>query len=363
MRIGIIGLDQSGKTTLFQALTHASAIDESAGRGKQGANLSIVKVPDTRLDRLHELFSTAKKVQATIEYVDIGGLSKGSTQRQGFQEQFLANVRSVDAVVCVLRKFEEDLVPHPEGSIDVSRDLTIIEEEFLLSDLAILENRISKLEKDVKKLKDEGIKRELAALQKCSQALEAETPLRALEYSEEEARLLRGFQFLTNKPILIVLNVGEDEISQESQLATEYASLASGANRVVLSLSAKLESEIAQLPDDEREIFQEELGIKEPALNKMIRHSYDLLGLIPFFTAGEKEVRAWTIRKQTRAQNAAGEIHSDLERGFIRAEVVQFEQLSELTSFAKCKEKGVLRLEGKDYIVQDGDVITFRFNV
>jgi len=359
MKIGIIGLDQSGKTTLFHALTQGTA--GHAG-GKKDANVSVVKVPDSRLDRLHELFPTARKVEATIEYLDVTGLSKGSTQRKGFQEQFLATIRNIDALVCVLRRFQDEMIPHSEGGIDPARDWTIIQDEFLFSDLSILENRIVKLEKDVKKTKDDVKCRELAALQKSMTALEAEKPLRIVDFDKEEAKILRGFQFLTAKPILLVLNVGEDELADD-QLTQEWQAVAAGKNVKVLSLSAKIEMEIAQLEDDDKMMFQEELGINEPAVNKMIRHSYDLLGLVPFFTAGEKEVRAWTIKKNTRAQNAAGAIHSDIERGFIRAEVVEFEKLSELGSFAKCKEQGVLRLEGKEYIVQDGDVITYRFNV
>lgn len=363
MRIGIIGLEQSGKTTLFSALTSASGDEAQAAKGKRDAHMSIVKVPDSRLDRLYELYPTAKKTQATIEYVDVGGLAKGSTQRKGFQEQFLGNVRNVDALLCVLRLFENDLVPHAEGSIDPVRDWAIIEDEFLFSDLAVLDNRIQKLEKEVKKIKGDTKKHELELLKRCFSTLESEQPLREIEFSEEDEKALRGFQFLTAKPILLVLNIDEDALAKQEEILAQYKEMASGRNKVLVCLSANLEMEIAQLPDEDRETFQEEMGIAEPALNKMIRYSYDLLGLIPFFTAGEQEVRAWTIRKNTRAQNAAGEVHSDIERGFIRAEVVEFEKLSELGSFAKCKDAGVLRLEGKDYIVKDGDVVTYRFNV
>jgi len=361
MKIGIIGLEQSGKTTLFNALTNT--FTDTAVGGKRDANLSIVKVPDPRLDRLHELYPTGNKVQATIEYVDVSGLSKGSTQRKGFQEQFLGNLRSIDALLVVLRKFENEMVPHAEGSINPERDWGIIEAEFFLSDMAVLENRIEKLTKEVKKLKNAKKGQELELLQRCNFALEQETPLRELDFVEEEEKMLRGFQFLTAKPILQVLNINENEIGAEAELITQYESISSGKNKILLTLSANIEMEIAQLPDEDKAAFQEDLGITEPALNKMIRHSYSLLGLIPFFTAGEQEVRAWTIKQNTRAQNAAGEIHSDIERGFIRAEVVEFEKLSELGSLVKCKEAGVLRLEGKDYIVKDGDVITYRFNV
>ncbi len=361
MRIGIIGLEQSGKTTLFNALTQGGGSGVPAS-GKREAHLSIVKVPDARLDRLHELHPPAKKTPATIEYLDVAGLGKGSTQRKGFQEQFLANLRNVDALLCVLRVFANDMVSHPEGSINPKRDLEIIESEFLLSDMAILENRIAKLEKEVRKVKDEKLKHELTLLQRCNEFIENEQPLRELNFTDEEEKMLRGFQFLTAKPILLVLNIGEEEVNKEEQILSEYAQL-TGTKRTLVCLSAHIEMEIAQLPEDDKAVFQEELGIKEPALHKMIRHSYDLLGLMSYFTSGDDEVRAWTIKKGTRAQIAAGEIHSDIERGFIRAEIVPFEKLSELGSWTKCKDKGVLRLEGKDYIVKDGDVINFRFNV
>ena len=209
----------------------------------------------------------------------------------------------------------------------------------------------------------ETLQKELELLERCNVALESEQPLRELDFTEEEAKMLRGFQFLTAKPILIALNIGEDDIAREQEILKEFGDLVAGKNKSLVCLSANIEMEIAQLPEEDKQTFQEEMGINEPALNKVIRTSYDLLGLIPFFTAGEQEVRAWTIKKETRAQNAAGEIHSDIERGFIRAEVVEFEKLSELGSFSKCKDQGVLRLEGKDYIVKDGDVITYRFNV
>ncbi|MCH7755243.1 redox-regulated ATPase YchF, partial [candidate division KSB1 bacterium] len=259
--------------------------------------------------------------------------------------------------------FENDAVPHSEGSIDVRRDWRIIGEEFLFSDMSILDNRIQKLSKEIKKIKDKDKQQELDLLNKCLSTLEEEKPLRELVLIESEEKALRGYQFLTAKPILLVLNISEDDLNKEAEILKDYSDMVAGENKGLVALSAHLEMEIAQLPEEDKESFQEELGIKEPALNKMISNSYELLGLIPFLTAGEKEVRAWTIHTNTRAQDAAGEIHSDLQRGFIRAEVVDFDTLSELGSLVKCKEKGVLRLEGKDYIVQDGDVITFRFNV
>jgi GTP-binding protein YchF len=361
MQIGIIGLPQSGKTTLFNALTRSSA--ETAHPGKKAAHVAIVKVPDERLDWLHSLYPAAKKTPATIEYVDVAGLEKGSTQRKGFQEQFLANVRNVDALLVVLRAFENDAVPHPEGSLKPIRDLSIIEDEFFLSDMMILEGRIERLGSEIKKLKSEEKQRELEMLQLCFSNLEKGTPLRALEFSEAEEKQMRGFQFLTAKPTLLVLNISENEISREPQMKLEYSNLAKGKRSVLEIISAELEMEIAQLTENEKEPFQKELGITEPALNKAIRRCYELLNLISFLTCSEKEVHAWTIRQGTRAQQAAGAVHTDMERGFIRAEVVHFNTLKKLGSLAKCKEQGVLRLEGKEYVVQDGDVILFRFNI
>jgi len=281
MKIGIVGLSQSGKSTLFNALTSTMS-DLHAHSGKRDAHISIVKVPDARLDRLYELYPTAKKTNATIEYVDVGGLGKGATQRKGFQEQFLANLRNVDALCCILRCFKNEAVPHDEGSIDPARDWRIIEDEFLFSDMAILENRIERLSSEVKKLKDALKQKELEVLQKCSAALEEEKPIRELDLSDEEEKLIRGFQFLTQKPILLVFNIGEDEIDTEAELLQQNATIAEGKNRIPVVLSANLEMEIAQLPDDDKSVFQEEMGIVEPALNKMIRHCYDLLGLMSY---------------------------------------------------------------------------------
>lgn len=363
MRIGIVGLPQSGKTTLFNALTKSSTETGFSAGGKRETHLGIVKVPDSRLDILHALTGKEKKISATIEYVDVAGLEKGSTQRKGFQEQFLGNLRNVDALLCILRHFKNEAVPHPEVNINPKRDLRIIEEEFLLSDLAILEGRIQKLESEIKKTKSEVHQRELELLKRCFHALELPEPLRELDFTQEEEKFLRGFQFLTAKPIMIVLNIGEEDISKELEIKQEFRDLVVGKKRDLVCLSVKLEMEIAQLSADDAETFRKEMGLSEAALSRVIRSSYELLGLISFFTVGQHEVRAWTIKYGTPAQRAAGAVHSDMERGFIRAEVVDFNTLEKLGTLSKCKDQGLLRLEGKDYIVQDGDVITFRFNV
>ncbi len=363
MIIGIVGLPQSGKSTLFNALTKCSTETSVSAGGKVEARHAIVQVPDQRLDILHQLTGKEKKIYATIEYIDVAGLEKGSVQRKGFQEQFLASVRNVDALLCILRLFKDESVPHPESRIDPKHDFEILEEEFYLSDMTILEGRIQRLEAEIKKVKSDERLKELELLKKCYAALEEQTPLRELDFSPEEEKILRGFQFLTAKPLLIVLNIGEEHIGQEQELLQQYQEIVHGKKCELTCIAAKLEMEIAQLGEQDAELFRKELGLTHPALDEVIRKSYQLLGLISFFTVGQHEVRAWTIKKGTTAQTAAGTIHSDMERGFIRAEVVDFETLKKLGSLSACKHEGVLRLEGKQYEVQDGDVITFRFNV
>lgn len=363
MKIGIVGLPQSGKTALFNALTKTTKEMKDDWATKRESHIGMVKVPDHRLDVLQQLTGKEKKIAATVEYVDAAGLEKGSTQRKGFQEEFLGHLRNVDALVCVLRYFQNESVPHPEGSIDPKRDLAIIEGEFLISDLSILEGRIHKLESELKKVKSDEHQRELELLKKCFESLESEKPLRELDLTVDENKLLRGFQFLTAKPILLVLNISEDDLGKEAEIEKEVSDLAARSKRDLVCVSAELEMEIAQLSEEDAVAFQKEMGISDAALSKVIRSSYDLLGLISFFTIGQHEVRAWTIKQGTPAQAAAGAVHSDMERGFIRAEVVEFETLRNLGSIAKCKEQGLLRLEGKEYLVHDGDVINFRFNV
>ncbi len=363
MNRGIVGLPQSGKTTLFNALTKTSKELKDDWGTKKESHVSVVKVPDPRLDLLQQLTGKERKVAATVEYVDVGGLEKGSTQRKGFQEQFLANLRNVDALLCVLRYFQNEAVPHPEGNIDPKRDLDIIEEEFLISDFSILEGRIQKLEADLKKMKNEELQRELELLQRCFQSVESEKPLRELDFTTEEEKLLRGFQFLTAKPILLVLNISEADLNRGDEIEKEFSYLVGGKKRDLVCVCVELEMEIAQLAEEDALAFQKEMGITESALQKVIRKSYDLLGLISFFTIGKHEVRAWTIKQGTPAQSAAGAVHSDMERGFIRAEVVDFDTLKDLGSITKCRDQGLLRLEGKEYLVKDGDVINFRFHV
>ncbi len=362
MEIGIVGLPVSGKTTLFSTLTGQDLTTKQGG-GKIEVHRGVVKVPDSRLDALTEIFQPKKKVNATIEYIEVGGIEKDAAKSRGIDPQVLQVLKTTDALCLTVRAFENEYYPHPEGSVDPRRDFTTLETEFLLSDLQIVENRVGRLEKQVMKAKDEKSMKELELLKRCQAHLEQERPLRELDFSDEEELMLRGFQFLTAKPLVVVLNIDEQDLGKEGEILKEFEDVAAQKNVVVIALSARVEQEISQLPPDEARLFLEDLGIQEPALDKLIRASFNLLGLISFFTVGEDECRAWTIRKGTNAQKAAGAIHSDLERGFIRAEVVHFDDFMKYKSLSACREHGVLRLEGKDYIVQDGDIITVRFNV
>jgi ribosome-binding ATPase len=362
MEIGIIGLPFSGKTTLFSTLT-GTVRPETHATGKIEVHRGVVKVPDYRLDELTKIFKPKKQVNATIEYLEVGGLEKDTAQSGNMDPQFLTILKNTSSLCLVIRNFENDVFPHPEGSIDPARDIKMIESEFILSDLIIVENRIERLKKQLVKVKSDENVKELELMERCLKALEEEHPLREVDFTSEEKFKMRGFQFLSAKPLTIVINYGENEISQEEQILGNLAEFESMRNVTITGLSAKVEYEISQLSEGDRSVFLSEMGIEEPALNKLIRKSYDLLGLISFFTVGDDECRAWTVPRHTQAQKAAGEIHSDLERGFIRAEVVNFKDFIKLGSLAKCRENGILRLEGKDYQVQDGDIVTVRFNV
>jgi len=361
MQIGIVGLSLSGKTTLFNALTGQHEETGFSGQGGK-MHLAQVKVPDRRLDALHTLVPQANKVQTTIEYLDTAGFKTSPTG--GFESQFIGDLRPVASLVIVLRAFTDAAIPHPETTIDPHRDLVKISEELLLSDLAVVENRLQKVEKQLKKPANrQAMEGELQLLQRCQGWLEQGKPLRSLDLSDEEAKMIRGFQFLTSKPYLVVINIDEGDIPQAETIEREFRERHAEQDMEFIALSAVIDMEIAQLPEADVPEFLEALGLQEPALTRMIRRSYQLLGLITFFTFGENEVRSWTIKSGATAQQAAGEIHSDLERGFIRAETVRFEELMQYKTLGRCREMGVLRLEGREYVVQDGDVITFRFNV
>lgn len=357
MKIGIIGLKQSGKTTIFNALTGQEA-ETGFGANKLQVNMGNVKVPDKRLDTLTEIFNPKRKVNATVEYVDVAGV-----EGEGAIDPALVNqIKVTDALLVVVRAFHDDGVFHPFNSVEPMRDLQNLMEEFIISDQVIVENRIKRIEKQVKVSKNPQEKKEFETLLKIKDALENLTPLREIEFDYLEMKQIRGFQFLTLKPILVVFNTDEGEDGKEylEKFNSEFGEK-EGVKAV--AISGKIEEEISRLEDEDKEMFMEEYGIETLARDLIIRESYSLLGLISFFTVGEDECRAWTIKEGTNAQKAAGAIHSDIERGFIRAEVVHYDDFVQEKSLTKCKEKGLLRLEGKDYIVKDGDIINFRFNV
>jgi len=359
MQIGIVGLPFSGKSTLFQTITKIH-LDPSA-LTKSEAHHAIVKVPDDRLDKCSEIFSPKNTVFATIEFVDVVGLKKGESGSTQFTTNFLSNVKTNDALVQVVRLFSDDTVPHPEGPIDAQRDISTFETEFILSDLALLETRVERIKKQLQKSSDEVGKRELPVLEKCMEILHTEKPLREAVLTKEEQFILKTYQLLTIKPMLIALNLDEHQLHDAEQFIATVKKARGGINTKVLAFFGKIEMEMSELPDQESQSFMAEYGIRESALSSLIRESYDLLGLQSFFTVGEDECRAWTIKKGMTAQEAAGVIHSDFVQKFIRAEVVHYDDFVRFGgSFAKVKEQGVWRLEGKEYIVNEGDIIAIR---
>jgi hypothetical protein len=358
MKTAIIGLSSVGKSTLFALLTGSPAAPPS---GRPEARLGVARVPDPRVDRLSEIYHPKKKTYATVDYVDVPGVKKG----EGAALVDLPALRNVDALLHVVRTFTSEAVPHPDGSVDPKRDAEMLELELILTDLAAVERRLEKLEANLKKANKAEDAAEKALFLRMKECLEAEKPLRELPFSEEERRRLRNYQFFSEKPVLLVANLGEDQVKDaEAVLARSgLKDFAARPGFALCPVSAPIEAEMAELPPDDARGFREDLGLKEPGLDRVIRTSYALLGLLSFLTAGEDECRAWTIRRGTKAQLAAGTIHSDIERGFIRAEVVAYDDLVAAGSLPACREKGTLRLEGKEYEVRDGDVINFRFNV
>jgi GTP-binding protein YchF len=358
LRAGLIGFPSSGKTALFQLLTSAREAPRPAGR--QEANVGVSRVPDERLDRLTALFRPKKHVPATVEFADMGGATTGKAGAAALLD--VAAFRNADALLHVVRLFRDPSVPHASGSIDAARDVRTMEDELILADLGVVERRLERLERDLKKGATPELKKEQEILQRCRALLEEGKPLRDLALPPEDARRLRGFQFLSGKPLLLVLNLDEADLPQADR-AVELAGLqefVKGANTRAVPICAKIELEIAQLDPADAAAFLSDLGLKESGLDRVIRASYDLLGYISFFTVGEDENRAWSIPRGTNAQNAAGEIHTDIQRGFIRAEVVRYEHLLARGTLAACRDHGELRLEGKEYAVLDGDVINFR---
>ncbi len=359
MQIGIIGLPYSGKTTLFQTLTQTH-IDHSALQ-KREVNQSIVKVPDQRLDKLTEMFNPKKKVNATIEFVDLVGVQKSDKAGAMFNSQFISKVKTNDAFLHVVRGFEDETVPHPSITIDVARDIRMLEDEFFLTDLAFLESRFEKLEKDMMKQKNkDDVKKELDAMKEWHSWLESGKPLREKELSADEIKYVKNYQPMTAKPLLIAVNLDESDVKNAENIVNNLKKEFSGTKIRIEPFFAKIELELSSLDDEEKQIFMDEYGLTESPLEKMIRNAYELLGLQSFFTVGEDECRAWTIRKGYTAQDSAGVIHTDFYNKFIRAEVTGYSDFITEGSFAKCKEKGLFRLEGKEYIVKDGDILNIR---
>jgi GTP-binding protein YchF len=356
LRIGIVGLAQVGKTTLFQILTRAHGSGYGAGRPE--THVGVVRVPEARLDGLAEMFHPQKTIHATIEYVDTPG-SIIELARTGVQSQ---NLRELNALVQVVRAFQDEVIPAEGGAVNPRRDIENVELELILSDLAMVEKRVERLEKDVKKQKNPSLEKELQVLKVCKVVLEKQTPLREASLGPEEERVIRGFTFLSLKPMLYVLNLGEKDAARAN--AAEQFAVAAGLkqrpNTAVTAICGKMEAELSELSDSEAAEFLASYGLKESAISRLIHASYRLLGLISFFTVGDDECRAWTIRAGTSALEAAGEVHTDIQRGFIRAEVVKVEDLVAAGSFAEARARAQLKLEGKDYIVHDGEVVHFR---
>lgn len=361
VNIGIVGLEKSGKTTVFNALTSGSASIEGGV-----AHVGITKVPDSRLDELAVLFKPQRVVPAEVKYTDIGAMTRGPGKDKGMSGQLLNQLSSVDAIIDVARAFADESVPHPKGSVSVERDIADMAFELAFSDLSIIEKKTEKIETSLKAAKPAerpAILREQELLSRVKAGLEKGIPIREMELTAEESKSISGYQFLSAKPLLILVNIGEEQMAQAAALEAELAPRYTRPKSRIVTLCGKLEMELAALDGDAAQEMRDSYGIKEPGLDRVIRLSFELLGLISFFTVGEDEVRAWPIQKGTEAVRAAGKVHTDIEKGFIRAEVIGNEDLLKCGSLAEAKKKGLLRLEGKTYVVQDGDVITYLFNV
>lgn len=365
MKLGIVGLPNVGKSTLFNSLTKAGAESANYPFCTIDPNVGIVPVPDFRLNLLSDMYHSRKLTPAVIEFVDIAGLVKGASKGEGLGNQFLANIREVDAIVHVVRCFEDGNVIHVDGSVNPVRDIETINLELIFADIEVLERRLAKSIKGARN--DKSLAKEVAWCNKIKDALENGLPAKTVTADDEdEAAFIASLNLLTSKPVIFAANVNEDDLADDGASNPHVAAVREFAKQdgsEVFVICAQIEQEIAELEEDEKKMFLEDLGLSESGLEKLITASYHILGLISYLTAGETETRAWTIKKGTKAPQAAGKIHSDFERGFIRAEVVNYQDLLDCQSYALAREKGLIRLEGKDYVVQDGDVILFRFNV
>ena len=360
---GIVGLPNVGKSTLFNAITKKNILAANYPFATIDPNVGIVTVPDKRLEFLAEKEIPEKVVPTSYEFIDIAGLVKGASNGEGLGNKFLSHIREVDAICEVVRCFEDSNITHVEGNVDPIRDIEIINLELIFCDLEVVENRLGKIEKKAVTTKDKEALKEVDVLKRIKEALEQNIPARRLEYTEEEEKIIKHFSLLTKKPIIYMANVSENDIVLGNSYVKEVEEYASKEGAKVVMLSAKVESELSELDDESKEMFLTDLGLTESGLDKLITATYDLLGLATFFTAGKDECRAWTFKKGMKAPECAGIIHTDFEKGFIRAEVTSFDDYKEYGGEKEAKEAGKMRLEGKEYIMQDGDIVFFRFNV